>query len=143
MGTEELRQLIKNAAAAATEGFDDPDARERYLDYYDDSVVLHGYPPGVEDKNGARTFYTGLWEGLEGGRVDIHEVLVEGDTVAVRYQLTGTHAGELMGVPPSGNAVEVSGQSLIRVRDGKFVERFQSFDTFTLLHQIGAIPAPA
>jgi predicted ester cyclase len=143
MSSDEIRTVIEDAVAAANQAFDDPDARERYVDFYDDSVALHGYPPGLEGKEGARAFYTGLFVAIDGGHIELEEMLVEGDTAAVRFRLTGTHAGELMGVPPSGNAVDVTGQSFIRVRDGKFVERFQAFDTFTLLQQIGAIPAPA
>ena len=143
MNAEEIRQLIETAAATASEAFDNPEARERYVDFYDDSVALEGYPPGVEGKEGARAFYTGMFEGIEGGHIDLQEVLVEGSTAAVRFRLTGKHGGELMGVPASGNEVDVAGQSFIRVRDGKIVERIQAFDTFTLLQQIGAIPVPA
>jgi len=143
MNAEEIRHLIETAAATGSEAFDDPEARERYVDFYDDSVVLEGYPPGVEGKEGARAFYTGMFEGIEGGHIDLQEVLVDGDTAAVRFRLTGKHGGELMGVPPSGNDVDVTGQSFIRVRDGKIVERIQEIDTFALLQQIGAIPTPA
>jgi len=143
MNPDEIRKLIETAAATGSEAFENPEARERYVDFYDDSVVLEGYPPGVEGKEGARVFYTAIFEGLEGGHIDLQEVLVEGDTAAVRFRLTGKHGGELMGVPPTGNDVDVAGQSFIRVRDGKFVERIQAFDTFTLLQQVGAIPAPA
>lgn len=143
MDREEIRQLMEAAAATASEAFENLEARERYVDYYDDSVVLEGYPPGVEGKEGARAFYTALFEGIEGGQIDLQEVLVEGDTAAVRFRLTGKHGGELMGVPGSGNDVDVTGQSFIQVRDGRFVERIQAFDTFTLLQQIGAISAPA
>ena len=143
MNPEEIRQLIETAAATGSEAFENPDARERYVDFYDDSVTLEGYPPGIDGKEGARAFYTAIFEALDDGRIDLQEVLVEGDTAAVRFRLTGKHGGELMGVPASGNSVDVAGQSFIRVRDGKIVERIQAFDTFTLLQQIGAIPAPA
>lgn len=143
MGAEEIRQLIKAAAATANEAFENPDEGERYLDFYDDSVVLHGYPPGIEGKDGARAFYMGMFTGLKGGHVDLQEVLVEGDTAAVRIRVTGTHGGDLMGVPPSGKPVDVTGQSFIRVRDGKFVERIMLLDNLTLLQQIGVVPALA
>ena len=143
MNAEEIRHTIETAAATASEAFDKPEARERYVDFYDDSVVLEGYPPGIEGKEGARAFYTEMFEGIDGGQIDLQEVLVEGDTAAVRFRLTGTHGGQLMGVPASGNTVDVAGQSFIRMGDGKIVERIQAFDTFVLLQQIGAIPAPA
>ena len=143
MTPDEIRQTIETAAATASEAFDNPDARERYLDYYDDSVVIEGYPPGLEGKDGARAFYTGMFEGIEGGRVDVQEILVEDDTAAIRFRLTGNHGAELMGVPASGNDVDVTGQSFLRFRDGKIVERIQAMDAVPLLQQIGAMPASA
>jgi predicted ester cyclase len=143
MEPDEIREFIRTAAETGTEGFRSEEARRRYVDMYDESVVLHGYPPGVEGKEGARAFYGAVWSALgEGGSIELEETLVEGDTAAVRFRLRGTHSAELMGVPASGNEVDVPGQSFIRVRDGKIVERFQAMDTLTLLQQIGAVPAP-
>ena len=142
MDSEEIRQLIKTAAATGCDAFaGEPGARERYVDFYDDAVKLQGYPPGIEGKEGARAFYYGFFDAFDDGRVEVEEILVEGDTAAIRFRLTGTHAGELLGVPASGNPVDVTGQSFIRVRDGKFVERIQQMDGVALLQ--GAIPAPA
>jgi predicted ester cyclase len=143
MNPDEIRELIQRAAATATEAFGSEEARERYIDFYDDDLTLTGYPPGLEGKDGARTFYMAFFEAIDGGRIELEDLIVEGDTAAFRFRLTGTHAGELMGVPPSGNAVDVTGQSFIKVRDGKFVERHQAFDNVTLMQQIGAMPAPA
>ena len=125
--------------------FGDEGARERSFDLYEPDVVLHGYPEGVEGLEGAKAFYAGIWAALPDGRIEAHDVIAEGDLVAVRLTLSGTHTGgELMGVPPSQAAVEVDAQSFFRFGDeGRVAERWQSLDALTLLTQIGAIPAPA
>lgn len=138
-------QTIRTAASEFNAGFGDEAARERYFDYYAEDVHLHGYPPGVEGREGAKAFYGSLWAALSDGSIEVHDVIADGDRAAARLTLRGTHdGGELMGVPPSGARVEVDAQSFFAFDgDGRIAERWQSLDALTLLTQIGAIPAPA
>jgi len=71
-----------------------------------------------------------------------HEV-AEGDLVVTRFTGHGTHEGELMGVPPTGREASMSGTVILRFADGKIVERWENFDLFGLMTQLGAIPTPA
>ena len=62
----ETNEATLRAAIAA---FNDPERRERYLDLYDPAVVLHGYPRGLEGREGAKRFYTRVWEGFPDARL--------------------------------------------------------------------------
>lgn len=77
----------------------------------------------------------------------VEDTVVEGDKVAVRWTFRGTHVGEFGGIPPSGNRVEVSGISILRIENGRIVEGWIEFDSLSLLQQLGAspgaTPAPA
>jgi steroid delta-isomerase-like uncharacterized protein len=64
----------------------------------------------------------------------------EGDKVAFRWLLSGTHEGEFMGVAATGRRVEVMGMDIVRVADGEIVEHWGEFDAVGLLRQIGVIP---
>ncbi len=66
----------------------------------------------------------------------------EGDIVATRWTGSGTHTGPLMGIPPTGRTVTVSGIDMCRVAGGRIVEYWQELDTLGMLQQVGAIPAP-
>ena len=68
------------------------------------------------------------------------ELLAEGDRVVDRITVRGTHRGEFMGIPPSGQRVEMQEIHIARIVDGKIVERWTQFDMFGLLQQIGGIP---
>ena len=114
-----------------------------YLELYADDLTVHGYPPGVEGKAGVSEFYRSFRSAFSEFELTIDDVLADGDTVAGRYTIRGTHSGELMGVPGSGNQVEVAGQSFFRFENGHVAERWQSLDAVGLLTQIGALPAPA
>ena len=113
-----------------------------YLELYADNLTVHGYPPGVEGKAGVSEFYRSFRSGFSDFELTIDDVLTDGDKVAGRYTIRGTHAGELMGVPGSGNKVELDGQSFFRFENGRVVERWQAMDAVPLLIQIGAMPAP-
>jgi hypothetical protein len=52
------------------------------------------------------------------------------------------HRGTFMGVPPTGRALILNGQTVVRVRDSRVVERSTTSDLLGLLIQLGAIPAP-
>ena len=114
-----------------------------YLELYADNVTVHGYPPGVEGKAGVSEFYRAFAKALPDLNLTADAAIADGDMVAVRYSLRGTHSDELMGVPASGKKVEVDGQSFFRFENGQVAERWQLLDGLTLMAQIGAIPAPA
>jgi predicted ester cyclase len=54
--------------------------------------------------------------------------------------LTGTHGGEMAGIPATGKTVEFGGTDIIRVVDGKVAEHWGTTDNMRLMQQIGAIP---
>jgi steroid delta-isomerase-like uncharacterized protein len=70
----------------------------------------------------------------------IDDVIAEGDKVVTRFTFTGTHEGALLGVPPTGKEVSVTGTGVFHVMDGKIVEWTDNLDYLGMFQQIGAIP---
>jgi steroid delta-isomerase-like uncharacterized protein len=114
-----------------------------YMEVYADDVELHGYPPDVEGREGARAFYAQLREAFPDLSLEVYGTVEQGDLVAARYALSGTHSAEFFGVPAMGREVRVEGQSIFRFRDGQIVVRWQALDELGLLTQLGAPPNPA
>lgn len=71
----------------------------------------------------------------------IEDVFAVGDRVAARWVSKGTHLGDIMGIPASGNEIEIMGISLFRIENGKVAEEWEGFDTLKMMQQIDAIPA--
>ncbi len=71
----------------------------------------------------------------------IEDILDDGDRVWVRSTARGTNTGPFMG-PPTGRKMEVTVFDLCRVQNGKIVEHWGVPDRFTILQQIGRLPAP-
>ena len=70
----------------------------------------------------------------------IDQLLPSGDFVVTRYTATGTHNGDLMGIPPTRRRAEVHGCTVMEVRNGTVVRSFVYWDTGHLLRQLGVMP---
>src|SRR5688572_8152431 len=72
-------------------------------------------------------------------RVDVVEqVIADGDRVGLLFRLTGTHKGNLFGLPPTGKKVDVHEAAILRIVDGRVVEGWFLADEAGLLKQLGA-----
>jgi steroid delta-isomerase-like uncharacterized protein len=85
-----------------------------------------------------RMFY-GAFPDLQG---TVETLIGEGDKVVARIRFRGTHRGELMGVPASGNPVDFSVIEIYRIANGQMVEGWAALDVLGVMQQIGAMPAP-
>jgi steroid delta-isomerase-like uncharacterized protein len=72
----------------------------------------------------------------------VEDQIAEGDTVVTRWTGTGTHQGDLLGMPPTGKSANVMGIWVHRLANGKIVESWNVWDTLGMLQQLGIIPAP-
>ena len=97
-------------------------------------------PEEVRGVEGAREFYGMYQSAFPDVKITIEAQVAEGDTVATRWTGRGTQNGELMGVPPSGNRVEVAGVTISRIEGGKIVEEWDNYDALGMMQGIGAIP---
>jgi steroid delta-isomerase-like uncharacterized protein len=71
----------------------------------------------------------------------LHQV-AQGDLVITHQRTTGTHAGDLMGRPATGQPIDVRAVNVDQLADGQIVARWSLIDMMALLTQIGALPAP-
>jgi predicted ester cyclase len=83
-----------------------------------------------------------MYSAFPGFRWTIDEIIAEGDTIAEHLTGRGTHEGEFMGVPPTGNRVEIPAMAMVRIREGKITEMKGMPNMLGLLQQIGGVPAP-
>jgi steroid delta-isomerase-like uncharacterized protein len=94
---------------------------------------------GVEAAREFAAMYRSAFPDLE---FIIEDQIAEGDKVATRLTVRGTHQGELEGIAPTGNEVEIKGIVFSRIAEGKIAEDWGVFDILGLMQQIGAIPPP-
>jgi predicted ester cyclase len=110
------------------------------LDYVTHSVGPD-LPPTLD---GLKLFIRALREGIPDLQCPVEEVVAEGDRVAGRFSMRGTHTGTLFGVPATGRPVGVGVMVIARFdAAGKWVEDWASWDQLGMMQQLGVIPAPA
>ncbi len=102
-----------------------------------DPPPIPGLKPGLDGIKQAFRVFTAAHP--DGAHV-IHDLIAEGDRVVARVTGTGTHTGELMGIPPTGKRLEMTGIVIYRIEGGKIVERWAQHDVFGLMQQLGVIP---
>lgn len=86
-------------------------------------------------------------EVMRGGFPDVQwtleELVVEGEKVAARYTMRGTHEGTFFGVPATGQQIAIQTMNFYAMADGKIVGERGQPDLLGLMQQIGAVPAPS
>ena len=113
-----------------------------YLDLYSDDVVFGGVSAEPMDKASVVAFHEGFYGAFPGAQAEILELIEKDDKLAARLILSGAHQGEFMGIPPTGNDVQLAITTVLTMRDGKCVERWSTADMLGLLIQVGAVPPP-
>jgi predicted ester cyclase len=114
---------------------------EGYLGMYSNSVIHHGFSsrirPGVA---GLRDHYTSLLKGFPDLRIEIEDVIAQGEKVSHRFAFFGTHRGAFLGIAPTGKPISVVGIQFNLFAGGKCTEVWSVHDTYRFLKQIGAVP---
>src|SRR6476646_6823370 len=101
---------------------------------------------GTRSRTGLKRYHSELRQSFSGLHFEVHEnvgVLVEGDLVALRTIITGTHTGDYAGVAATGKPIQTSASHIFRVRDDRLVEHWPVVDSYRILVAIGAIPGAA
>lgn len=99
-----------------------------------------GSQPGSREQ--LRTYLTELTSGLSDLTASIDDQISDGDRVATRATLTGTHTGRFLGMPASGMPIATSQLSIMRVVDGRIAESWTHSDRLGTLQQLGATAMP-
>ena len=143
--SEDNKSLVRRFFDAFNEGRLDEAVDELVADdFVEHEEPPPGFPEADSDKESVRIFFRVFSEAFEGLRMDVEDLVAEGDQVAVRSRMRGTHRGEFMGIPPTGRSVDVEVIDWVRIRDGQAVEHWGVTDAAALMEQLGAVEgAPA
>jgi steroid delta-isomerase-like uncharacterized protein len=90
-----------------------------------------------------KPFFHRLRQAFPDIRIEVERSVVEDDMVALHCRVTGNHRGEGLGIAPSGNAVDIHGMAMARIRDGRIVEAWNCFDFLALYGQVGLVQLPS
>ena len=113
-------------------------------EHFAPDYVLHDpvLPEEVRGPEGMRRYVSMYRDAYPDTGFTVENQIAEGGEVVTRWTGQGTHEGELMGIPPTGNRVTVTGIEIDRVVDGRIEETWVIYDALGMMQQLGVAPAP-
>jgi steroid delta-isomerase-like uncharacterized protein len=139
MSAEESKAIVRRFWGVWEDGNIDLVDELLAPDYVNHTPATPDQPAGPE---GVKEVVAMFRSGMPDLTVIIEDMIAEGDKVAVRYTLEGTHEGELFGIPSTGQRLTIKSIAVERVSGGKIREHWRITDSLDMMQQLGVIPAP-
>ena len=146
MRLEEWNKTVIQQMIEAVE----PNGLTAQANFFADQVINHGL---LVDRDSIRAVLQDISTAFPDVRLEPVSIIAEGDWVAARCVLSGTHSGVgqhpfvheglLAGVPPTGKGVRVQHIHMFRLKDGLIVEHWANRDDVGMMRQLGLAPIVA
>jgi steroid delta-isomerase-like uncharacterized protein len=104
-----------------------------------DAVIRTPLPIGVTGAAALQEVFLRLNRALPDLHITLEDLVADGDKVAARDTVTGTHVGEYMGIPATGKFVTYDEIFFCRFNNGRIAETWGVVDVLSLLRQLGMI----
>ena len=108
-----------------------------------DEIMRDDYIQHNEDvaggKEGFRQFFEQTFKSIPDFSYTMKKIVADGDIVMMYSSTTGTHTGEWIGNPATGNKLNFDVVDIFRIQDGKIAEHWDVADTLKLFQQLGKI----
>ncbi len=124
-----FEEIINQGRLAVADELMSPDVR-----FTNPPVTLH-------NREEFKKLITMLRGGFPDIRFRIEDVVAEGDKVATRWTMSGTHRGEFRGHAPSGKSMTVTGMDIFRITGGRIREIWVNMDVLGQAQQLGWLPS--
>jgi predicted ester cyclase len=145
MSTEHNKAIVRRYFEGDRDGRDNVAVWDEICD--PDMVLFASLlPEPIRGLEPLKQFTTAAHSALSDFGITVEDLIADGDTVAARWTMRGTHTAPFampgLSLPPTGKQIAVSGISICRVAGGKLVEERVEADWMGMMQQLGAIPAP-
>lgn len=116
-----------------------------------DAMTAFWEPGGVGEIHGLtelvapdsyRAWFADLFRAIPDFRLEIVEIVAQGEVAAVRWRATGTFDGtaRFEGLAPNGARLDIAGCDVIAVRDGRLHRNDVYMNAAEMMRQLGALP---
>jgi predicted ester cyclase len=138
---------LKNTVLAAVAAWNSGNL-QGYLDLYDPRVRVHGYRTGTIDIHGMRHLCEEVWDALPSApgpnpHLIVDRMLEEGDSLAIRFVMSGLHVKPFLGIAATGRSYVLPGISIMHFEGVRCIERWVNADALRLFIQLGALEMPS
>jgi steroid delta-isomerase-like uncharacterized protein len=133
---EENKALVRRYLTTLWEQWETPAVEAFLAPHYQRHLTPHTPPRPPE---GFRQRLARFRAAFTDQQHTLEDLVAEGDRVAMRVTIRGTHQGVFHGIAPTGTSVSVSLVEIVRIEDGKIAESWGGMDLADVLHQLGAV----
>ncbi|TVZ60302.1 hypothetical protein NA63_2854 [Flavobacteriaceae bacterium MAR_2010_105] len=109
---------------------------------FTEDITMVSSPENVVGIDNFKDYYANFVTGFSNVEFTIEDVFGQGDKLVKHWIFKGTHSGEFFGIPATGNTVDVSGTTLVKMKDGKIAQEQDFFDNMVFLQQLGILSNP-
>jgi steroid delta-isomerase-like uncharacterized protein len=143
--TISISELERNKAISRR--FNDEVKNQHNLAAIDELVradfINHSEIPGFpSNREGVKAFFAYWVQAFPDLTCTVHSRIAEGDRVTDYFTLEGTHRGEFLGIPATGQRVKYEGMHIFAFADGQIIAHWNVLDLLTLLIQLGVVSLP-
>ncbi|MGB0487417.1 MAG: ester cyclase [Flavobacteriaceae bacterium] len=119
--------------------FDNRDPSAVNLDSFDENVTVVTAEGNITGIDGFRDYYNNYLTGFSDAEFSFVDIFAQGDKLVKHWSFKGTHDGEMFGIPATNNKLEISGTTLVEMKDGKVFKEQDFFDQLSFLSQLGLL----
>ena len=98
--------------------------------------------PDVNGPTAQLEFMSGIFSAFPDLDLQVEQLIAQDDLVVARASVRGTHQGDFLGVPATGNEVSFESMEVWRLDAGRIAEQWVVMNVMGLFQQLGAIPSP-
>jgi predicted ester cyclase len=140
MSAKEIKALARRAIKEWNKG--KAAAMAAIDELYAPNFVSHGGGEEIRGIKNVKKSTSEEYKAFPDMHFTINDMIVEGDKLAARYTITGTHKGKYMGIAPTNKKVTVLAMAIDRIAGGKFVEEWGMYDALSFMQQLDLVPTP-
>jgi steroid delta-isomerase-like uncharacterized protein len=94
----------------------------------------------VQGPEQLKPFVRNLRDAFPDLHIAVQDMVAEGDKVAIRFRVTGTHQGNGLGFPATNRPIDVTGMTIIQFANGKLLHGWNNWDQLGMMEQLGVTP---
>ncbi len=141
LNTTETPPSNKDVIRRVVEDVWNANAQDRVTEFYGKNFIFFQEGGGAQlGPDSIKQWLTTTHTAFPDIKYHAEAVYAEGEKVALRYRVTGTHTGDFRGLPPTGKSINLTGHMMFRVLNQQIVQAHGYWDMLGLLQQLGILP---
>ncbi len=119
--------------------FETRDSNAINTDSFDEQVTVVTAEGNITGIDAFRDYYNNYLTGFSDAEFNFIDIIGQGDRLVKHWNFKGTHDGVMFGIPPTNNKVDISGTTVVLMKDGKVLQEQDFFDNYSFLMQLGLL----